>query len=255
MAGGLLTLATASDGGGSIRIPAGFCGLVGLKATFGRIPNSPDVHVRQPDDRSYGCVSRSVRDTARWFDVANGHDPRDPLSLPRVEGWEAGLGTLADALRGLRVAVVADWGGAVVSPAMWELLEQAADALIDDAGLRARRRRRHRAAADGRGLVDQRDDRHRRRARRPLAGLRRRPHARDPRTAWQPSAGQYYGRGRARIEQRRMEVNEAMARIFDPVDGVDLVITASNPDVAFAADGPLPDTFGGVEAGPATTAG
>ena len=51
------------------------------------------------------------------------------------------------------------------------------------------------------------------------------------------------------IERRRMEVNEAMARIFDPVDGVDLVITASNPDVAFAADGPLPDTFGGVEAG------
>ena len=46
-----------------------------------------------------------------------------------------------------------------------------------------------------------------------------------------------------------MEVNEAMARIFDPVDGVDLVITASNPDVAFAADGPLPNTFGGVEAG------
>ena len=38
-----------------------------------------------------------------------------------------------------------------------------------------------------------------------------------------------------------MEVNEAMAAIFDPVDGVDLVITASNPDVAFAADGPLPD--------------
>ena len=46
-----------------------------------------------------------------------------------------------------------------------------------------------------------------------------------------------------------MEVNEAMARIFDPVDGVDLVITASNPDVAFAADGPLPHVFGGVKAG------
>ena len=53
----------------------------------------------------------------------------------------------------------------------------------------------------------------------------------------------------AGIEQRRMEVNEAMARIFDPVDGVDLVITASNPDVAFAAEGPLPDTFGGVHVG------
>ena len=76
-----------------------------------------------------------MRDTARWFDVANGHDARDPLSLPRVEGWEAGLGTLGDQLRGLRVAVVADWGGAVVSPAMWEVLDGAADDLIADAGL------------------------------------------------------------------------------------------------------------------------
>jgi len=49
-----------------------------------------------------------------------------------------------------------------------------------------------------------------------------------------------------------MELNEAMAQIFDTSqDGVDFVITASNPDVAFAAEGPLPDTFGGVEAGAA----
>ena len=46
-----------------------------------------------------------------------------------------------------------------------------------------------------------------------------------------------------------MEVNEAMARIFDPVEGVDLVLTASNPDVAFDADGPLPKVFGGVKGG------
>ena len=54
--------------------------------------------------------------------MCNGHDPRDPLSLPRVEGCERGLGTYAEALAGMRVAVVADWGGAVVAPAMWELL-------------------------------------------------------------------------------------------------------------------------------------
>ena len=46
-----------------------------------------------------------------------------------------------------------------------------------------------------------------------------------------------------------MELNQAMARIFDTAaGGVDFVITASNPDVAFDADGPLPDTFGGVRA-------
>ena len=81
-----------------------------------------------------------------------------------------------------------------------------------------------------------------------MAGVRRRP---DPeiRTACAATEGKYSAESRARIERRRMEVNEAMARIFDPVDGVDLVVTASNPDVAFAADGPLPAEFGGVEAG------
>ena len=54
---------------------------------------------------------------------------------------------------------------------------------------------------------------------------------------------------RGKIERRRSEVNEAMARIFDHAEGVDFVITASNPDVAFAAEGPLPGVFGGIEAG------
>jgi aspartyl-tRNA(Asn)/glutamyl-tRNA(Gln) amidotransferase subunit A len=52
------------------------------------------------------------------------------------------------------------------------------------------------------------------------------------------------------MERRRTELNEAMARLFDTsAGGVDLVMTASNPDVAFDADGPLPSVFGGVEAG------
>jgi aspartyl-tRNA(Asn)/glutamyl-tRNA(Gln) amidotransferase subunit A len=61
--------------------------------------------------------------------------------------------------------------------------------------------------------------------------------------------GLYNAEARAKIERRRMELNEAMARTFDPVEGVDFVITASNPDVAFDADGPLPCEFGGVDAG------
>ena len=51
---------------------------------------------------------------------------------------------------------------------------------------------------------------------------------------------------RVRIERRRTDLNEAIATIFEQVD---LVITASNPDVAFAADGPLPKVFGGLEVG------
>jgi aspartyl-tRNA(Asn)/glutamyl-tRNA(Gln) amidotransferase subunit A len=248
VAGGLLTVATAGDGGGSIRIPAGFCGLVGLKGTFGRIPRSPEASYGSLTV-SLGCVSRSVRDTARWFDVCNGHDARDPLSLARVEGWEQGLGTLTDQLSGMRVAVVPDWGNAAVSPAMWNLLAVGADELIADADL-------HRVddvdttlprmgmAWSLSGMISiaaELGDAW------PACADDLTPEIRDGLAA---GAGKYSAGARARIEQRRVDVNEAMARIFDPADGVDFVITASNPDVAFAADGPLPGIFGGIEAGP-----
>ena len=134
VSGGLVSIATGGDGGGSIRIPAGFTGLVGLKATIGRIPLGPRAEYGNLTV-TIGCLSRSVRDTARWFDVCNGYEARDPLSLPRVEGWETGLGTHLDALRGARVAVVPTWGNATVSPIMWELLEEAAIALIADTGM------------------------------------------------------------------------------------------------------------------------
>ncbi len=247
VAGGLVTLATASDGGGSIRIPAGFCGLVGLKATFGRIPRSPEVRFGNLTVTT-GCLSRSVRDTARWFDVCNGHDPRDPLSLPRVEGYERGLGTYAEALAGMRVAVVADWGGAVVAPAMWDLLSGAAEALISSVGLRRvdevdtglPRMGRAWSMSGSIAIEAELGDRW------PACADDLTP---EIQLSMAAVAGQYDSASRALIEQRRMEVNEAMALIFDPVDGVDFVVTATNPDVAFDAAGPLPKAFGGLEAG------
>lgn len=247
VAGGLVTIATGGDGGGSIRIPAGFTGLVGLKATYGRIPRAPRVEIGNYTT-VVGCMARSVRDTARWFDVCNGHDARDPFSLPRVEGWEAGLGTFAEALRGLRVAVVPDWGGATVSPAMWQALEAEAERLIAELGwLRVDHvdtsLPNMGAAWSISGMIavhaQLADDW---------------PDCADVLTpeirfGLESTLGRYSAEARAKIERRRMELNERMAAIFDPAEGVDLVLTASNPDVAFAADGPLPDTFGGVRAG------
>ena len=247
VAGGLVSIATGGDGGGSIRIPAGFTGLVGLKSTFGRIPRGP-----RAENGNYtvtvGCMARSVRDTARWFDVCNGHDPRDQFSLPRVEGWEAGLGSFGDALRGLRVAVVPDWGGAVVSPAMWEVLAEAAEHLIATAGLQRidgfdTSLPSMGAAWSISGMISIFTE---------LGDAW--PGCADVLTPEMRmgllTAPQRYGiEARAKIERRRMELNERMAAIFDPVDGVDLVITASNPDVAFDAEGPLPAVFGGVTAG------
>ena len=242
VAGGLCTIATAGDGGGSIRIPAGFCGLVGLKSTYGRIPRAP-MHYLGNLTVSTGCVSRSIRDTARWFDIANGHDARDPLSLPRVSGWEDELGTID--LGGLRVAVVDDWGGATVSPAMWSVLEDAADWLIRTTGMRRvddvdTKLPSMGAAWSISGLISIREE---------LGDLW--PGCADDltpeiRMGLQFTEGLYGSQARHKIETRRGALNERMAEIFR---NVDIVMTASNPDVAFAADGPLPDTFGGIVAG------
>lgn len=241
VAGGLCTIATAGDGGGSIRIPAGFCGLVGLKSTYGRIPRAP-MHYLGNLTVSTGCVSRSIRDTARWFDVANGHDARDPLSLPRVSGWEDDLGSID--LRGLRVAVVSDWGGATVSPTMWTVLEDAADWVIRTTGMRRvdidTTLPSMGAAWSISGMISIREE---------LGDLW--PGCADDltpeiRMGLQYTEGLYGSAARHKIETRRAALNERMAEIFRTVD---IVMTASNPDVAFNADGPLPDTFGGIVAG------
>jgi len=239
VAGGLVPLATGGDGGGSIRIPAGFTGTFGLKATFGRIPRGPAA-MQPPLTVVLGCISRSVRDTARWFDVCNGFDPRDTLSLPRVEGWEAGLGSFVEILRGKRAAIHVDLGAAVVSPAVAQVVVAAAEALIADAGLRR---------------VDVSVDL-------PQAGFEwamgnlvtlmadlgdRYPECADLLTpeiqfgmniAWHHFDLKTAGAN----EAFRVRLNEAVADLFEQAD---FVFCATNPDVAFAATGPLPTTVGG----------
>jgi len=242
VAGGLVTLATGGDGGGSIRIPAGFTGLLGLKATFGRVPRGPGA----PNGNLttvIGCLSRSVRDTARWFDVVNGHEPHDPLSLQRTSGWETGLGTVSTA--GLRVAMVPNFGGGVVSPAMWQVIELAAEELV--ASTRLKRRDvvdlslpRLGAAWSVTGMAAiafQLGDRW------PACADQLTP---EIRYGIERTANLYGVEARGKFEQRRTELNNRMSQIFSEVD---LIITASNPDVAFNAEGPLPDTFGGVVGG------
>jgi aspartyl-tRNA(Asn)/glutamyl-tRNA(Gln) amidotransferase subunit A len=242
VAGGLFTLATAGDGGGSIRIPAGFTGLVGLKSTYGRIPRGPGASYGNLTV-TVGCVSRSVRDTARWFDTCNGHDAHDPLSLQRVSGWEDALGTIDVA--GLKVAIVDNWGGAVVSPAMWNVLLETADFLVAKAGLRRTDTvdtslPKMGAAWSISGMLEIAE-----------ALKDHWPACADDltpemRAGLQYTAGLYSAEARAKIESRRAAVNTRMAEIFNEVD---LVITATNPDVAFDAEGPLPSVFGGIKAG------
>jgi aspartyl-tRNA(Asn)/glutamyl-tRNA(Gln) amidotransferase subunit A len=77
---GMVPFATASDGGGSIRTPASFTGLVGLKCTYGRIPTFGDTHLAQ--NSVVGSLTTTVLDTAQLLDVMAGPDDRDRTSLP-----------------------------------------------------------------------------------------------------------------------------------------------------------------------------
>jgi Asp-tRNA(Asn)/Glu-tRNA(Gln) amidotransferase A subunit family amidase len=81
VAAGMVPVADASDGGGSIRIPAACCGCFGLKPQFGRIPAA--IYPTKFDlMTTLGPITRTVRDAALLLSVWAGDDPRDPLSLP-----------------------------------------------------------------------------------------------------------------------------------------------------------------------------
>jgi amidase len=83
VADGLLPLAEGTDGGGSIRIPAAWCGVYGYKASFGRIPyvNRPNAFGGTNPFLFEGPITRTVEDAALALDALAGYDPRDPFSL------------------------------------------------------------------------------------------------------------------------------------------------------------------------------
>ena len=85
VASGMGPLALGSDGGGSVRAPASFCGIFGLKSSRGRIPMYPLLSGWETLDRRvahYGPLTRTVGDAAMMLEVMAGPDDRDPLSLP-----------------------------------------------------------------------------------------------------------------------------------------------------------------------------
>jgi Asp-tRNA(Asn)/Glu-tRNA(Gln) amidotransferase A subunit family amidase len=84
IASGMTPLATASDGGGSVRIPACFVGAYGLKPTFGVVPLTPREMLPWMDTSVFGPITRTVRDAALYMDQVAGYHPADPTSVPKV---------------------------------------------------------------------------------------------------------------------------------------------------------------------------
>jgi aspartyl-tRNA(Asn)/glutamyl-tRNA(Gln) amidotransferase subunit A len=238
---GLVPLCTGSDGGGSVRIPAAFCGLVGLKPSYGRIPNEDN----QPAQTStYGALVTTIADAARHLDVVAGPDDRDRTSLPPPGvTYESVIETLA--VKGLRAAWSSDLGFAVVDPEVEGLAQQAALALIDAAGL---------VPVDkpvqltdpaklwwNNGVLDL------------WTHLER--------GMWPERADEleYYNRGSAhrsevatapkiaRIWMARRRLQFEVAAYFSDVD---VLLTPSTAVGAFAAEGPMPDQVNGVEVAP-----
>lgn len=128
VAAGLGPLAVGTDGGGSVRIPSAFCGLFGLKPTFGRVPHHSDfggwggLSVTGP-------ITRTVADAALMLDVMAGSHPEDAYSLPAPR--RPFRRAMKSDLKALRLAWSVDMGYAIVDPEVRRMAEAAARRFTD----------------------------------------------------------------------------------------------------------------------------
>lgn len=238
---GIVPFATASDGGGSTRIPAAYTGLLGFKPSHGRIPREG---ARTSQTAVHGALTTIVADAARHLDVTAGPDDRDRTSLPpsglMYERLIEELG-----VAGVRAAWSPDMGYAIVDPEVAAITERAAEALIDAAGLQ----RVHRTVDVGNPIrmwlsvgaidiwLDLERDHWPARADELLQHNRRSYEA----TATYP-VSKY-----ANTLRRRTELEYAMADIFADVD---VLLTPTTATAAFAAEGPPPKQINGQDVEP-----
>jgi amidase len=126
VAAGMAYLAQGTDMGGSVRTPASFCGVVGLRPAAGRIPRIPKA---LPSETlvTDGVLARSVEDAALMLSAMAGYDARDPTSL-ETSGWEMPefSEALCDRLTGkVRLGYSTDLGVAVIDAAVRDVFEEA----------------------------------------------------------------------------------------------------------------------------------
>jgi aspartyl-tRNA(Asn)/glutamyl-tRNA(Gln) amidotransferase subunit A len=240
IASGMVPLVTASDGGGSIRIPACYVGAFGMKPTFGRVPVGPLIADRPMlpwiDTVCFGPLTRTVRDAALFLDVVAGPDPSDPETLP-APGLSY-LETLEALPAKLRIAVSPGLGYARVQHDVWREVAAAVDVfrtlghdvdMIDDVFPNLGVEWGLVSMAELYGLLASDLEAHRDQWGRAFyAGLQQ-----------AKSVGPEFI---ARAQRKRAELHACLARIFARYD---LLMTPTLPTEAFAAAGPFPDAIDG----------
>lgn len=118
------TLALGSDTGGSIRLPASFCGIVGMKPTYGKVSRYGLIAFASSLDQ-IGPFARTVEDAAALLEVISGHDPHDSTSLKLpVENYR---NTLASDIKGKKIGVVKE----LISEGLTPDVEKAMKSAID----------------------------------------------------------------------------------------------------------------------------
>lgn len=121
VASGMAPLALGTDTGGSIRLPASFCGVTGLRPTYGRVSRYGVIAFASSLDQ-VGTIATSARDSALLLGLIAGHDPLDSTSLPEgVPDYEAALEVKP---RRLRVGVIRETTGQGIAPAVREAVNR-----------------------------------------------------------------------------------------------------------------------------------
>src|SRR4051812_44039655 len=126
VAGGVVPIALGSDTNGSIRVPSSFCGIFGLKPTYGRLSRAHTFPFVSSFDH-LGPFARTSRDLALAYDAMQGHDADDPVCAERPA--EPALPTIDQGIEGLRIAVAGGYFRKGASPETPEAMERVAEAL------------------------------------------------------------------------------------------------------------------------------
>src|SRR5439155_7720997 len=237
VAAGLVPFCTGSDGGGSIRIPASYSGLVGPKLTWGRISHGPKPFASDLT-AMLGPLTTTVRDAARYIDCVVGVDVQDRWSLPHPRfSYEDKI--TATPLDGIRVTWSASLGYGVCDAEVEDVAKDAAFALIKAAGFDDTGRDVDLPdTATAWGILGSTD------MYRKL--IKFWPDRRDdltPAVRLSMENADLLNRHRqARAISDRIALEHALSDVFEDID---LLLTPTTATVALSADGHYPETIAG----------